>query len=239
MINDILKDTENRMNLSIESLRTELSRIRTGKANISLLDGITVPYYGTPTPLNQVANISAPEPRLLTVQPWDKTVIGEIEKALQASDLGITPNNDGTVIRLPLPQLTQEVREDLAKQARKRGEDAKVSVRNIRRDANDQIKKLICRHPNIDSIIFSTDLLANAGVQAMMDAGVSVPDDIAVIGVDNSLYARLSRPQLTVLDNKMQELSIACSNILVHILNNEPAAHKMMILSEIIERDST
>ncbi len=142
MINDILKDTENRMNLSIESLRTELSRIRTGKANISLLDGITVPYYGTPTPLNQVANISAPEPRLLTVQPWDKTVIGEIEKALQASDLGITPNNDGTVIRLPLPQLTQEVREDLAKQARNRGEDAKVSVRNIRRDANDQIKKL-------------------------------------------------------------------------------------------------
>ena len=103
----------------------------------------------------------------------------------------------------------------------------------------DQIKKLICRHPNIDSIIFSTDLLANAGVQAMMDAGGSVPDDIAVIGVDNSLYARLSRPQLTVLDNKMQELSIACSNILVHILNNEPAAHKMMILSEIIERDST
>ncbi|SDD90783.1 ribosome recycling factor [Peptococcus niger] len=142
MINDILKDTENRMNLSIESLRTELSRIRTGKANISLLDGITVPYYGTPTPLNQVANISAPEPRLLTVQPWDKAIIGEIEKALQASDLGITPNNDGTVIRLPLPQLTQEVREDLAKQARKRGEDAKVSVRNIRRDANDQIKKL-------------------------------------------------------------------------------------------------
>ncbi|MFM9414192.1 ribosome recycling factor [Peptococcus simiae] len=142
MINDILKDTENRMQLSIESLRTELSRIRTGKANISLLDGITVEYYGTPTPLNQVANISAPEPRLLTVQPWDKTVVQDIEKAILASDLGITPNNDGQIIRLPLPQLTQEVREDLAKQARKRGEDAKVSVRNIRRDANDQVKKL-------------------------------------------------------------------------------------------------
>lgn len=130
------------MQLSIESLRTELSRIRTGKANISLLDGITVEYYGAPTPLNQVANISAPEPRLLTVQPWDKTVMQDIEKAILASDLGITPNNDGQVIRLPLPQLTQEVREDLAKQARKRGEDAKVSVRNIRRDANDQVKKL-------------------------------------------------------------------------------------------------
>ncbi len=142
MVDEILKDAEERMNLSIESLRTELSRIRTGKANIAILDGITVLYYGTPTPLNQVANISAPEPRLLTIQPWDKSIIGEIEKAIQKSDLGINPNNDGTVIRLPLPQLTQEVREDLAKQARKRGEEAKVSVRNIRRDANDSIKKL-------------------------------------------------------------------------------------------------
>lgn len=142
MVDGILKDAEERMNLSIESLRTELSRIRTGKANIAILDGITVLYYGTPTPLNQVANISAPEARLLTIQPWDKSIIGEIEKAIQKSDLGINPNNDGTIIRLPLPQLTQEVREDLAKQARKRGEDAKVSVRNIRRDANDNIKKL-------------------------------------------------------------------------------------------------
>lgn len=142
MVDEILKDAEERMNLSIESLRTELSRIRTGKANIAILDGITVLYYGTPTPLNQVANVSAPEPRLLTIQPWDKSIIGEIEKAIQKSDLGINPNNDGTIIRLPLPQLTQEVREDLAKQARKRGEDAKVSVRNIRRDANDSIKKL-------------------------------------------------------------------------------------------------
>ncbi len=142
MFDELLKDTQKRMDQSMDSLRSDLSRLRTGKAHTSLLDGITVPYYGTPTPLNQVANVSAPEPRLLTIQPWDKTIIGEIEKAIQKSDLGINPNNDGVVIRLPLPQLTKEVREDLAKQAKKRGEDAKVSVRNIRRDANDSIKKL-------------------------------------------------------------------------------------------------
>lgn len=102
-----------------------------------------------------------------------------------------------------------------------------------------QIKKLLRRHPDIDSIIFSTDLLANAGVRAMTDSGLSVPGDIAVIGVDNSLYARLSHPQLTVLDNKMQELSITCASLLVRILNNEAVAHKMMILSDIIEREST
>lgn len=141
MPNAYLEETKERMDASIDSLKKDLSRLRTGKANISLLDGITVPYYGTPTPLNQVANISAPEPRLLTIQPWDKSIIAEIEKAIQKSDIGITPSNDGALIRLPLPQLTQEVREDLAKQAKKRGEDAKISVRNIRRDTNDHIKK--------------------------------------------------------------------------------------------------
>lgn len=142
MFDELLKDTQKRMDQSMESLKSDLSRLRTGKAHTSLLDGITVPYYGTPTPLNQVANVSAPEPRMLTIQPWDKSIIGEIEKAIQKSDLGINPSNDGVIIRLPLPQLTKEVREDLAKQAKKRGEDAKVSVRNIRRDANDNIKKL-------------------------------------------------------------------------------------------------
>lgn len=141
MSNAYLDETKERMDQSIESLKKDLSRLRTGKANISLLDGIMVPYYGTPTPLNQVANVSAPEPHLLTIQPWDKSIIAEIEKAIQKSDIGITPNNDGTLIRLPLPQLTQEVRADLAKQAKKRGEDAKVAIRNIRRDGNDHIKK--------------------------------------------------------------------------------------------------
>lgn len=142
MINEILQDAETRMGKSLDSLKTDLSHIRTGKASVSLLDAITVDYYGTPTPINQVANVSAPEPRLLTIQPWDKTIIAAIEKAIQKSDLGINPNNDGTIIRLPLPQLTTETRNELAKQAHKKGEDAKVSVRNIRRDANDSIKKL-------------------------------------------------------------------------------------------------
>lgn len=142
MLDEILQDAEERMQKSIESLKNELTHIRTGKAHVSLLDGITVEYYGTPTPINQVANISTPEARLLTIQPWDKNIIKDIEKALQKSDLGINPNNDGTVIRLQMPQLTQETRAEYAKQAHKKGEDGKVSVRNIRRDANDAIKKL-------------------------------------------------------------------------------------------------
>lgn len=139
---EILETTETRMEKAIDSLKRDLSHLRTGRANVSVLDGITVEYYGTPTPLNQVANVSAPEPRLVVVQPWDKSIISEIEKAIQKSDLGINPSNDGTVVRIPFPQLTQETREDIAKQAKAKGEDAKVAVRNIRRDANDQIKKL-------------------------------------------------------------------------------------------------
>lgn len=139
---EILETTETRMEKAIDSLKRDLSHLRTGRANVSVLDGITVEYYGTPTPLNQVANVSAPEPRLVVVQPWDKSIISDIEKAIQKSDLGINPSNDGTVVRIPFPQLTQETREDIAKQAKAKGEDAKVAVRNIRRDANDQIKKL-------------------------------------------------------------------------------------------------
>lgn len=142
MINEIKSSSEDKMVKALEALSRDLSRLRTGRANVNILDGITVDYYGTPTPLNQVASISSPEPRLVTVKPWDKSVIGEIEKAIQKSDIGISPNNDGTVIRLPFPQLTQETREEIVKQAKARGEDAKVAVRNIRRDANDQIKKL-------------------------------------------------------------------------------------------------
>lgn len=142
MINEIKSSSEEKMGKALEALSRDLSRLRTGRANVNILDGISVEYYGTPTPINQVAAISSPEPRLLTVTPWDKTVIGEIEKAILKSDIGITPNNDGTIIRLPFPQLTQETREDIAKQAKARGEEAKVAVRNIRRDANDQIKKL-------------------------------------------------------------------------------------------------
>lgn len=142
MTDEIIIDAEERMEKSIAALKTELSHIRTGKANPSLIDGITVDYYGVPTPINQVANVSVPEPRLLTIQPWDKSMLKEIERAIQKSELGINPNNDGTIIRLPMPQLTKETREEYAKQARKKGEEGKVNIRNIRRNANDAVKKL-------------------------------------------------------------------------------------------------
>lgn len=142
MIEEILLDSEERMDKSIDRFKDELSHIRTGKANVSLLNGITVEYYGTPTPINQVANVSAPAADLITIQPWDKGIIKDIEKAIVKSDLGINPNNDGVIIRLPIPQLTKETRTELAKQAHKKAEEAKVHIRNIRRDANDSVKKL-------------------------------------------------------------------------------------------------
>lgn len=135
------KSLSEKMEKTIQSLRRELGSLRAGKASPALLERVTVDYYGTPTPINQVANIHAPEPRLLTVQPWDKSMIGEIEKAIQKSDLGLNPTSDGTVIRIVIPPMTEERRNELVKLVRKMGEDAKVGVRNIRRDANDAIKK--------------------------------------------------------------------------------------------------
>ena len=129
------------MELSVESIRNELAKLRSGKATPALLDNITVPYYGTITPLRQVANVSAPEPRLLVIQPWEKSLLGEIEKAILKSDLGLNPTNDGIVIRIPIPQLTEERRHSLVKLAKKIGEDGKIAIRNIRRDANEQLKK--------------------------------------------------------------------------------------------------
>lgn len=142
MINTIKQDVEERMSKTISVLRSDFQTIRTGKASPSLLDRIQADYYGTPTPINQMANISAPEPRMLMIQPWDKTAMNAIEKAILKSDLGITPNSDGSVIRLVLPQLTQENRKELVKKTKKKGEDAKVSIRNIRRDGNDELKSL-------------------------------------------------------------------------------------------------
>ena len=142
MINTIKQDVEERMSKTISVLRSDFQTIRTGKASPSLLDRIQADYYGSPTPINQMANISAPEPRMLMIQPWDKTAMNAIEKAILKSDLGITPNSDGSVIRLVLPQLTQENRKELVKKTKKKGEDAKVSIRNIRRDGNDELKAL-------------------------------------------------------------------------------------------------
>lgn len=138
---EALDTAQTKMDKTITVFKKDLSHIRAGRANPQLLDGISVDYYGTPTPLNQLSNISAPEPRMLVIAVWDTKVIHEVEKAIQKSDLGINPTNDGKVIRLVVPELTEERRKDLAKAIRKKGEDAKVAVRSIRRDANESFKK--------------------------------------------------------------------------------------------------
>ena len=137
---EIIKKTEDKMEKSIEVFKKELATLRAGRAVPSLLDKVIVNYYNNPTPLNQLATISAPEPRLLVMQPEDKNVIGEIEKGILKSDLGLTPNNDGNIIRLPIPQLTEERRKELVKTIKKKAEDTKVAIRNIRREANDLLK---------------------------------------------------------------------------------------------------
>lgn len=138
---NILSTFEDKMVKSYNNLLDEYTTIRAGRANPHILDKITVDYYGAPTPLQQVANVSVPEPRLIQIQPWEASLVKEIEKAINMSDLGINPTNDGRVIRLVFPELTEERRKDLAKDVKKKGEEAKVAVRNIRRDAIDQLKK--------------------------------------------------------------------------------------------------
>ncbi|MBT2581936.1 ribosome recycling factor [Planococcus sp. ISL-109] len=138
----IMNDTKTKMSNAIQAFSRDLAAIRAGRATPSLLDKITVEYYGAPTPINQVAGISVPEARLIMIQPYDKTVLVEIEKAIQKSDLGLSPSSDGNVIRLAVPALTEERRKDLVKQVKKEAEEAKVIIRNIRRDANDDLKKL-------------------------------------------------------------------------------------------------
>jgi ribosome recycling factor len=131
-----------KMEKTIEALKKDFAGIRTGRASLSIFDGILVNYFGTPTPINHVATLSVPESRLITIQPWDPKIISEIEKAIQKSDLGLNPGNDGKIIRIAIPSLTEERRKDIVKHAHKRGEEAKVAVRNIRRDSNEEMKKL-------------------------------------------------------------------------------------------------
>lgn len=142
MAKQVITQTKERMTKAIQAYTRELASIRAGRASASLLDRITVDYYGAPTPVNQMAGISTPEARLLVIQPYDKSILGDIEKAILKSDLGLNPSNDGTVIRLAIPQLTEERRKELVKLVKKESEEAKIGVRNIRRDANDDLKKL-------------------------------------------------------------------------------------------------
>jgi len=141
LIDEILQDAETRMKKAVEATQAELSKIRTGKASPAILDTIRVDYYGSSLPLKQVASISVPEPRLITIQPWDRKVLPEIEKAILKSDLGLNPINDGSIIRLPIPPLTEERRRDLVRVVHKLGEEGRVAIRNIRRDANEELKK--------------------------------------------------------------------------------------------------
>jgi ribosome recycling factor len=142
MKDEVLKESRRRMDKVLEAMARDLSRVRTGRASVALLEGIKVDCYGTTMPLPQVASLAAPEPRLLTVQPWDSTLLGEIEKAILKSDLGLNPVNDGKIIRLPIPALTTERRKELVKMVKKMEEEAKVALRNLRREANEDLKEM-------------------------------------------------------------------------------------------------
>jgi ribosome recycling factor len=140
---DVIKEARPRMEAVIEDVRRKLATVRTGRAAVSLLDNVMVEYYGTLTPLNQMASVHVPEPQMLTVQPWDQTQLGAIEKAIRAADLGLNPSNDGKLVRIPIPPLTEERRKQLAKQVHEIAEEHRTAVRNIRRDSNDRLKKLL------------------------------------------------------------------------------------------------
>ena len=140
---DVIKETRPRMESVIDDVRKKLATVRTGRAAVSLLDSIMVEYYGTPTPLSQMASVHAPEPNMLTVQPWDQTQLGAIEKAIRAADLGLNPSNDGKLVRVPVPPLTEERRRQLAKQVHEAAEEHRTAIRNVRRDANDRLKRML------------------------------------------------------------------------------------------------
>ena len=177
MLDEIFEDLKDRMGKSIESLKREYSRLRTGRASISLLDGIRVSYYDTPTPLNQMASLAVPEPRLIVIQPWDKTAIEDIEKAILKSELGLTPMNDGKVIRISIPPLTEERRKELVKVARKMSEENKVAIRNIRRDANEMLKDL-----KKEKEISEDDLFrSQEEVQKATDQFISQVDELCAV----------------------------------------------------------
>ncbi|HIA03669.1 MAG TPA: ribosome recycling factor [Myxococcales bacterium] len=141
-VNEILDDCNQSMNKAMDALKRELGRFRTGRANLSILDGITVEYYGTPTPLNQVAALTVADPRLITVKPWEKGLLALIEKSIMTADVGLNPSSDSELIRLPIPPLTGERRKELCKNVKRTAEDSKIAIRNVRRDANDMLKSI-------------------------------------------------------------------------------------------------
>lgn len=173
-IQELLTREEGRMDKTIEALKHEFASIRTGRASTALLDKVMVDYYGTPSPINQVANVTAPEPRLILVKTWEKSMIGPIEKAVLQSDLGLNPSNDGDTIRLAIPQLTEERRKELVKVVSKKAEEAKVAVRNIRRDANDALKK----EEKAKTITEDDAKQGQDKIQKLTDKKIKVIDDL-------------------------------------------------------------
>ncbi len=158
MIEEAIQDARERMEKTLVNTKSELGKIRTGRASLSLLDTVKVNYYGSVVPLKQVANLSVPEPRLITIQPWERNLLGEIEKAILKADLGITPNNDGRIIRLPIPELTEERRKEIVRLVHQLGEEGRIAIRNIRRDVLDRLKKAQKAHQ------ISEDEEYNAGI---------------------------------------------------------------------------
>ena len=173
-ISNLISDAKARMHTSVETVRKELSAMRTGRASLSMLDNVRVDYYGTPTPLNQVGNLSTPDPTLIQVQPWDAKLLGAIEKAIRQSDLDLNPQNDGKIIRIPIPQLNEERRKLLVKNAHKHAEEGRVAIRNVRRDVNDHLKKLMKDH----EVSEDDEKRAVADVQKMTDQHIAEIDGI-------------------------------------------------------------
>jgi ribosome recycling factor len=158
----------------IDALKKDLGKVRTGRANVAILDGLRVDYYGTPTPLNQVSSVSAPDPRLITIKPWEKSLIPEIEKVIRSSQLGLNPSSDGEIVRLPMPPLTEERRKDLVKMVKKMAEDSKVALRNARRDANEMLKEFL----KDKDITEDEEKAGLKKVQEATDAAVTKVDDV-------------------------------------------------------------
>jgi ribosome recycling factor len=173
-IKKLVADAKQRMDASLETVRRELTTMRTGRASLSMLDSIRVDYYGTPTPLNQVGNMSIPDPTMIQIQPWDPSTLPLIEKAIRGSDLDLNPQNDGKLIRIPVPQLNEERRKTLVKAAHKHAEEGRVAIRNVRRDVNDHLKKILKSH----EISEDDEKRSTADVQKLTDQHIAQIDDI-------------------------------------------------------------
>ena len=174
MVSDVMKDLQGSLEKAIDAFRRDLTKVRTGRANVAILDGVKVDYYGSPTPLHQVASVNVPDARLITIKPWEKTLIPEIEKSIRAAQLGLNPNSDGEIVRVPMPPLTEERRKDLVKMVKKMAEEAKVALRAQRRDANEMLKDFL----KDKQITEDEEKAGLKKVQDATDASVTKVDEI-------------------------------------------------------------